>query len=207
VLALCFGGRHREQGEGGNLQLHECFRFADELVDRDAFDARHALDRFASAATFDHEHGVDQVGGAERMLAHETTRESIATHASHSGPGKFAWFERHGEARVFAVSFPLESRYARSCSRLDHGSLIDSPAEDASAGESVFPKPTAWPLLSQFGTRTTYDYDARVKGTHPLHLALEGQRPVFGLPRRGMGRAGVGRSNAVRVPDPGRGAG
>jgi hypothetical protein len=89
--------RYREQRQRRDFQLGERLGLAHQLVDGDALDAGHALDRLAPTLALDHEQRIDEVVGAERSLAHQAAREVVATHAAQPGARELACLSiRHG---------------------------------------------------------------------------------------------------------------
>ena len=60
-------GKERDAGDG---EFRGAFGFAHDLIDREAFDARHGGDRHAGFLSVGDKKRPDQVGGRERVLAH-----------------------------------------------------------------------------------------------------------------------------------------
>jgi len=74
----------REQGNGRNLEAYQRLAFVQQLIDGQAFDARHGRDGLPLATALDHENRVDQRVHAQVGFAHQTPGKFIAAHAPHA---------------------------------------------------------------------------------------------------------------------------
>lgn len=81
VQALAGGVDHREQIDHRDAQFQRVFRLAQQLVQRQTFDARHRGNRRAPWQLM-HEHRPDQIVGGQRVLAHQPARKRIVAHTT-----------------------------------------------------------------------------------------------------------------------------
>jgi hypothetical protein len=86
-IALAVRADYREQRDRGDTECGDFIGLFEQQIDADALDARHRFDRFTLLFAVEDEHRVNEVVGAETMLAHQAPREIVSTHAAFAGIG------------------------------------------------------------------------------------------------------------------------
>jgi hypothetical protein len=81
------GADHREQRHHRDAQLHAVLGHRQQQVQAQAFHAGHGGHGLAAALAFEHEHRVDQVVDADRVLAHQVAGEFVAAQAARTAVG------------------------------------------------------------------------------------------------------------------------
>ena len=96
-LVLQFGVDDRKQRHHRNAELHALLGHRQQQVERQALHAGHRGHVLALVLAVQHEHGVDQVVGRQRVFAHQAAGEVVAAQAARAVGGEGG--NGHGHAK------------------------------------------------------------------------------------------------------------
>jgi len=88
VQRLLLQRRDREQRQRRNTQRDQFLGLLEQQIDRQPLDARHRRHALTAVLAVEHEHRQDQIVDGQRVLAHQATREIVATIATQASGRK-----------------------------------------------------------------------------------------------------------------------
>ena len=90
---------NREQRKCGDAEVARLLGGLEQQIERLALDPRHRGHRFFAPGAVEHKHRQDEVGRAQRRLAHHAARPVVVAHTAQAGGGELAARLAHGGLR------------------------------------------------------------------------------------------------------------